>query len=96
MKIAILINPIKSIQANIILDQTPFKNDINLISNNKRFIPTQDFFDFCVDLLGNQFGKIENCYVICLDIDNEETLINPMRLVLNNLIEESQKNENNK
>ena len=84
MKIAIIINPIKSIQANIILDQTPFKDDIKLICN-KRFIPTQEFYDFCVDLLGDQFGKKENCYVICLDIDNEESLINPLSIIISNL-----------
>lgn len=87
MKIATIINPLKSLQANIILDQTPFKYDVSSVSDNKRFIPSQEFFDFCVDLLGDKFGKKENCYVICLDIDNEDTLINPISLVLSNFVE---------
>lgn len=100
MKIAVLINPIKSIQTNIILDQTPFRYDISSVSDNKRFIPSQEFFDFCEDLLGKQFGKKENCYVICLDLDNEDMLINPISLVLSNFVENIDKdfkeNENNK
>ena len=87
MKIATIINPLKSLQANIILDQTLFKYDVSSVSDNKRFIPSQEFFDFCVDLLGDKFGKKENCYVICLDIDNEDTLINPISLVLSNFVE---------
>jgi len=100
MKIAILINPLKSLQANIILDQTPFKYDISSVSDNKRFIPSEGFFSFCQNLLGDQFGKRENCYVVCLDIDNEDSLINPISLVLSNFVENIDKdfkeNENNK
>ena len=91
MKIATIINPIKSVQVNIILDKTIFASNINLVSDNKRFVPTDNFFDFVSDMVGDNLGKKDNCYVICLDLDNEETLINPMSFIINKLIEQDKK-----
>lgn len=82
MKIATIINPSLSKQANIILENTSFSKDIKAVCN-KSFKPTNVFFDFVEDLIGkNKLGDIVDCYVAIIDTDKVNDYIDPVNKLL--------------
>lgn len=82
MKIATIINPKESKQTNIILKNTIYEKNSNLV-HNANFKLNKEFFDFVEDLIGkNKIGSINDCFVSITDYEKLNEYIDPINKLL--------------